>query len=356
MDNIVVLTQNLKLESLASIQTELVPGSVLIVSTQFIFENEREIINKAIGVKCEYVDFGDLISDLERQKCDEDAYDVSLRDINVYYERIKYLKNEKIVKHLQEVYPCNNKIILCDDLGIEEDVWISNHYRRIRCEYYYVKNAPTSKKNRSINLIGYISSIVNKVKRFWNYPIWQSEFNGQKHLFFGSTNRIGYRMNLNFKRASKIENIKMLIELLSYRLFRFVPKNRTIRMTSFHESGKFPLPDCVNFNVKKIQDGYLPPNYSSKYLCFFGRNTEFYAWDLIGCHTFQYHHLRHAIMPFRRLLYLPEPKFPTMVKKILCAASGTGDWTAIKNRSDDGFTLSIQELILLIGVPSILLG
>ena len=61
MDNIIVISQNLKLESLASIKTELVSGSVLIVSTQFIFENEREIINKAIGVKCEYVDFADLL-------------------------------------------------------------------------------------------------------------------------------------------------------------------------------------------------------------------------------------------------------------------------------------------------------
>ena len=44
-------------------------------------------------------------------------------------------------------------------------------------------------------------------------------------------------------------------------------------------------------------------------------------------------------MPFRKKLYLPEPKFPSEVKKVLCVASGAGDWTAIKNRSDEDMML-----------------
>ena len=40
-------------------------------------------------------------------------------------------------------------------------------------------------------------------------------------------------------------------------------------------------------------------------------------------------------MPFRKKLYLPEPRFPERVNKVLCVASGAGDWTAIKNRSDE---------------------
>ena len=94
MDNILVITQNLKLDSLASIKSELVHGSALIVSTQFVFENEREIIDNALGVKCEYLDFADLITDAERQKCDEDAFSPTPKGLGTYYITIKRLKNE----------------------------------------------------------------------------------------------------------------------------------------------------------------------------------------------------------------------------------------------------------------------
>ena len=40
-------------------------------------------------------------------------------------------------------------------------------------------------------------------------------------------------------------------------------------------------------------------------------------------------------MPIRKKLFLPEARYPQKLRKVLCAASGTGDWTAIKNRSDD---------------------
>ena len=40
-------------------------------------------------------------------------------------------------------------------------------------------------------------------------------------------------------------------------------------------------------------------------------------------------------MPIRKNYYLPKPVFPKKVKKILCVASGAGDWTAVKNRSDE---------------------
>ena len=42
-----------------------------------------------------------------------------------------------------------------------------------------------------------------------------------------------------------------------------------------------------------------------------------------------------SIIPNRKKLYLPAPKFPEKVKNVLVVASGSGDWTALKNRSDD---------------------
>jgi hypothetical protein len=40
-------------------------------------------------------------------------------------------------------------------------------------------------------------------------------------------------------------------------------------------------------------------------------------------------------MPIRKKLYLPTPNYPYKLRKVVCAASGSADWTAIKNRSDE---------------------
>ena len=308
MDNIVVITQNVKLTSLSAIRDSLCPGSVLIVSTQFVFENERIIIDNALSVKCEYVDFADLLSDAERQKCDEDAFDVSLRSAGQYYARIKALKNERIVAHIEEQYPCGNRLLVCDDLGIDGAAWEAKGYKPVCCEYYHIEESshPTGSIRQAWQRI---AGQIGLIRKYYNDDIWQAIFKGKKHLFFGSMNRIGYRMDIEFKKASKWENVKFILAHYSIKLFHFMPANDTVRMTTFHEDSHWDLPDHKNFNVKKIQDGYLPPNYTSKYLYYYGREAEFYAWDEIGCHTFQYHHLKYAIMPFRKKLYLPEPRF-----------------------------------------------
>ena len=334
MDNILVISQNLKLESLTSVKRELVPGNVLIVSTQFVFENEREIIDGALDVKCEYRNYADLLSDVERQKCDEDAYSPSQKDFQDYYDEIKRLKNESIVRRVLKYYPCKNLLILCDDLGINEGVWIGHGFRKVKGDYYHVEpHLPSISKLHRV--ISFIASQLRLIPQFYKDTIWEAEYQEQKYQFYGSTNRIGYRMVLDFYQASRLENVKYIISYFGCKLFGFMPKNKTIRLTTFHENGKWQLPDHPNLNVKKIQDGYLPPNYTSKYLLFYGKNTEFYTWDAIGRNTFYYHGLKNRIMPFRKKLFLPESKFPKTVKKVLCVASGAGDWTAIKNRSDE---------------------
>ena len=333
MDNIIVITQNLKLESLASIKSELVSGDVLIVSTQFVFENEREIVDKILGTKCKYLDFSDLITDAERQKCDEDAFEPIPDNVGFYYAIIKQKKNEVIVKNLLNQYPSNNLLLICDDLGIDEATWLNAGFKKVQCEYFY--DHPREGATAHNKMANLFKRLINKIRHYYSSDIWVSHRDGKKYLFFGSTNRIGYRIDLEWGKASKWENVKFILQFFSLRLFGFMPKNKTIRLTTFHEDNHWNLPDHPNFNVKKIQDGYLPPNYTSKYLYYFGPRVEFYTWDVMGQHTFQYHNLNSRVMPIRKKLFLPEAHYPTKLTKVLCAASGTGDWTAIKNRSDD---------------------
>lgn len=334
MDNIIVLNQNVKLPSLMQLRDVVKSGSeTMVLSTQFIYENEAEQINKFLDCNCIYKCFADILTDAECEVCDKDAFCPEKQGQNVFkfYEDIQYLKNSRLVNKLLSAYSFENKLIVADGLGIRAEVWVEHGFAYRELEYYYVKPAPRVKKG----------SLLKKLARpfytfFFNCVNWLSKEisvaykDGIKYLFYGNLNRISYRIDLNFKPASKIENLKYLLNKIG-----IVWKNNTIRLSSFHE-GYHTIPDYKELNVKLIQDGYLPPNYSSNYLYFYGQHIEFYTWDDIGCNTFRYHNLPYRIMPIRKKLFLPtEFQFPDKVKKVLCASSGTGDWTAIKNRSDD---------------------
>lgn len=335
MDNIVVLNQNVKLQSLSSLKDVINPGSeTMILSTQFIFENEMEEINGLLNCNCVFRSFADILTDEECEACDKDAFcpDKQGQEVFKFYEGIQLLKNRRLVEKLLSVYSFKNKLIVADGLGIRIDVWKEYGFLFRELEYYYyVKPVPKPNKFPVIKRLArpFYNTLV-ACRNCWTKEISVAYKDGVKYLFYGSLNRIGYRIDLEFKRAGKIENIKYMLNKMG-----IVWKSNTVRLSSFHE-GYHTIPDYKQLNVKLIQDGYLPPNYSSNYLYFYGHTTEFYTWDEIGCNTFRYHNLPYRIMPVRKKLFLPtEFKFPTKVKKVLCAASGTGDWTAVKNRSDD---------------------
>ena len=334
MDNIVVLNQHVKLESLKKLKDIIKPKSqTLILSTQYIFENEAIQIDSIFECKCIYKNFGDILTDAEREKCDKDAFnpDKQGQDVMAYYRDIKILKNQRLIAKLLSKYSFSNKIIVADGLGICMEEWIKQGFFFHQLDYYYVTSKPSTKKYTLLRkLFRKPFHIISILKNTLNTPIHEAYKDGTRYLFYGKLTRIGYRIDLDFHETGLMEHIKYFLNTLG-----IVWKNKTIRLSSFHE-GYHTIPDKKELNVKLIQDGYLPPNYSSNYLYFYGRNTEFYTWDDIGCNTFRYHRLPHKIMPIRKKLFLPnEFKFPTKVKKVLCASSGTGDWTAIKNRSDD---------------------
>ena len=331
MDNIIVITQNLKLESIAKLKPELVGNETLILSTQFIFENEAKLIDELLGTHCCYKNFSDILADSDLDKCDTEAFCSKQKNEGEYYKAIKVLKNQMVSDRVLKSYPCNNRIIVCDDLGLDMDVWKSKGFRFIDCDYYHVERFVTSKKSLFRRGASKLKSVIKSVTRAFTIDIWETSYNGQKYLFFGSLNRIGYRCSCSFKKSSFVEHLKAAF----YLTIKKWPLNNVIRMSTLHESTTVHLPDIPNLNIKLIQDGYLPPNYSSKYLLFNGEHIEYYTWDVAGQETFKYHHLNSRVMPFRKKLYLPKPVFPNKVKKILCVASGAGDWTAVKNRSDE---------------------
>lgn len=344
MDNIIVISQNVKLESLSKLTEYIKPSTeTLVVSTQLIFENEAELIDGILGCKCTYLNFSDLMTDAEAEQCDNEAFDPKTQGQNVfaYYEDIKILKNQRIVAKVLELYSSPSKYIICDDLGIHLQTWLDAGFVKVDCEYYHdprttiINKTTTSQTKRGIKeaLLVIKRKTYNKIRNWirsvLEKPIYVAYDGKQKYLFFGTLNRIGYRLELNFKPAGFIEHFRYELDKNGWNT-----QPSTIRLSTLH-GGYHAIPDRKELNYKLMQDGYLPPNYTSKYLHFFGLHTEFYTWDALGQQTFKYHNLPNRIIPFRKKLYIPQPNYPQKVKKVLCVASGAGDWTAIKNRSDE---------------------
>ncbi len=252
MDNIVVITQNVKLESLHLLRNHLKGEETLVFSTQLVFENEAAIISEQLGTKCIFVNFTDLMTDADFERCDVDAYTKGLRDVSQYYAQIKQLKNQKVVERLLAKYPSDNRLLVCDDLGLDEDTWLKKGFKKVACEYYHLLETNTTVRKRGV--VGLIKSVLNQCERFYTGDIYVASDGEKKHLFFGSLNRIGYRFNIDFKKASKWENIKYIIGYFWCKALKTYPKNDTVRMSTLHESTAWPLPHHPNWNVKIIQD------------------------------------------------------------------------------------------------------
>lgn len=337
MDNIIVITQNLVLSSIKNLAKGIKPKSrTLIVSTQYVYDNERELIDTLLNCRCQYIDFADLITDKEGEKCDIEAFNPIKQgqDEFVYYDDIKTLKNALIVQRLLELYPCNNKIIVCDDLGIVETVWLDAGFKKVELQYYYSVPKEINVDENQKDIKSWLKKtlfgkIVSRVRNAMNAPLSVAWCEGKKYIFYGSLNRIGYRLKAEFKPASLFEKLRYKVDCS---IINTQPK--ALHITTFHE-GYHRIPDRKDLNVRIIQDGYLPSNYGSNTYYFYGLNTIFYTWDRMGQLAFERFNLPSEIMPIRKKLYLPPPNFPSKLRKIVCAASGSADWTAIKNRSDE---------------------
>ena len=345
MKNIIVISQNVKFDSLAKLTESIKPNSdTLIISTQLIFENEAELIDSILQCKCHYINFSDLMSDAELEACDVDAFhpDNVQVDTNPYYQEIKVLKNKRIVEKVAAQYPASNKIIACDDLGIHLDTWLAAGYKKVECEYYFARHTSHVQKSltwrekmRATKIYQLLREIKNDAKHLMtDNHLSVAYYGGRKYVFWGSLNRIAYRLQLTFMPANRMEYIRAYVD----RYVNTQPK--TIRLSTLHE-GHNKWKDADGQNVRLLQDGYLPPNYGSNYLYFFGRHTCFYTWDVMGQGIFQRFHLPSEVCPFRKKLYLPKPVFPKKIRKVLVATSGAGDWTAIKNRSDEDRMLQV---------------
>lgn len=332
METIVLFSQNLKLESLKNRIKEItVEDGVCFLTTHFLFENERDYLKKMFG-NCEFKTFADFLTDSEMALCDTQAYTSREMAYTDYLSGLKYKKNEIVANKILSVHHPKYKYSISDDLGIDGQVWKDNGFKYIKAEYYYTE--PVSAKYYIKKILfssKTIDRMYHKIKsnKVQHIPeeVHVGYFEGRKYVFLGKLSRIGYRLDIDFKPSEE--------ECEKLNRGQFETKETCTYMTTWHEHGKCNVPDNQKYDVRWAQDGYLPPNYSHKDYFFKPDNVKYYCWDILGTQLFKNQGLPYEMIPFRKKLYLPESKFPSEVKNVLIVASGSGDWTALKNRSDD---------------------
>ncbi len=348
---VIVFSTHLKLDSMQRIIDEVREcGKMVFFTPQFVFENEREHVNNIFKGETEFVCFADIINDSDGERCDfecfkpyQDTGKLSLSDMYAYFADLTKAKNELLVQKIDTLYHPVVKLILSDDLGIVLDVWQSNGYKFITGEYYSIREKNT--KTTLIKKIFRKGSLLKIARRLnINYPqnIHVARYNGKTILFHGHLERAGYRINLEFKENG-YETFKHWIVKLLYVILRIrIDRKNVINLTTLHEYGNYAyyeMMDIPEFHNYLFQDGYLPPNDTCKYLFFYGKHSHFLTWDKLGNMVFDYHKIPASILSCRNVFPLPYPCFKP-IKKILCVSSGAGDWTAIKNRSDEDKTVA----------------
>ena len=332
MKTIIVFSQNLMLGSFAKIKTELhLSDELVFVTTHHLYRNEKDYL-KRLFRKCEFNSFADFLSDDEMADVDNAAFKTNKMPYNEYLNNIKRLKNKLVIKKVLKHYDSEYKYILSDDLGIDIEMWKKEGFRPVYGEYYYnnkkeslITGLKKAIKKNYIAMKIYYSLF--KKHKYKEDEVYVGKYNGRKYVFLGKMDRIGYRLNIDFKISKEECNRlnKGIYEKADYCTY----------MTTWHEHGKCHVPDKKKYEVRWAQDGYLPPNYSHKDYYFIPHNVKYYCWDELGTHLFKNQGLPYEIIPFRKKLYLPNPEFPEEIKNVLIVASGSGDWTALKNRSDD---------------------
>lgn len=343
MLKVILITQNVELYSMEKLQKKITKrDKVFILSTHKLFFYEQEFINSILPV-IGFATFAELLSDVEMEWCDKKAYEIIQKkdgDLTQYYEQIKTLKNEIVFRKLEERYGKNIVGYLCaDDLGICEKVWLKNGFKKVSLDYFY--KSPQKKENKIRKLLKKSATFKKCYAKYQKFLKLEkageideithevyTAFDGQKkYVFIGNMDRISYRLNMDWEKSE--EDYEMLKQR------QYDTSDKCQYLSTLHEKDKCRIPDEEKYDVRYIQDGYLPPNYSSQYLKFVPNNVSYYAWDSLGIQIFKNQNISASIIPFRKKLYLPMPVFKKTIKKILVVTSGAGDWTAIKNRSDE---------------------
>jgi hypothetical protein len=367
ISNLIVFSQTSNLMDIAMIINQIDNQDLcLCLSTHKLFDIEKGTICNNVNKQVQFSCFADYLTDYEMEYCDIKAYELeNQEDINSselvdwYYDNIKRLKNQIILDNIRKGFNLAKKIIVANDLGIDLSIWEQNGFENCMKE-------DTKALTNQNSWVKYarIKSIWKRMKNVWysEKNIHVIEDSEREYLFFGSLRRIKPR----FKSELKINDYSVSFFCRVYRIILFLLLILKRKLNANFTIGYLFLSKEVNFLIRRdkqrylasslheyipalsdlagncriqlviFQDSYLPENYTSKYLKYFSNVNKFLTWDRFSLGIFKLHDLPAEVSSLFRPLILPEIiKVEYPIKTIVVATSGSGDWTALKNRSDE---------------------
>lgn len=337
----------------------------LCLSPHKLFDTEIVCITEKTTKEISFSSFYEFISQKEMEYCDTEADNIIISEkksrenqLRNYYSKIKELKNNVIIDNISAKYLLELKHILSDDLGIDAQVWLRAGFnncflplpeltkitiynkvtRRVKVFFQYLKNRPlislfrTSAQNyyfigRPNRIIQYLDS-----KKYTIFPLPQWEV-----LYLNTL--------LILCRLSRKKRIAVIQMPLSFVLDMLVLFFKTIKgenvytiISPIHEDN-----DMYGFLASKIgvemfymQDGFLPSYYPSAYLRYRIWVNKYYIWDKLSKGIFERHSLNYEVWDCYTRTTLPLIENEKLkIRNVVFLTSGAGDWTALKNRSDE---------------------
>lgn len=327
---------------------------ILIITPHIPLDWEKSKILSATNSKVIFKSFYEFITEDEMKFCDTNAdkkiiqkYKKRNLRLNKYFDEIKKLKNQIIISNIKKVYNFDEKWILAQDLGIHHETWIKNGFR--------LSILTNSKKLNLVSLA--YKKLKSLIKLFKNNSLHYLIFNNNKFYFYGKKNRVAQYIDNKKVKFSKISSGKYILfilllifyknnifpSLISSLSIKIFCKKKTLNNQHIFSTLHSYSDDLVyiskifNLEIVCLQDGLLPSNFTSSYYKYLDKIKLFYVWDNISTKIFSKNDLQYDIWSGFKKKKLPKINHSLKIKirNILFLTSGSGDWTALKNRSDE---------------------
>lgn len=321
------------------------------------YSNEIKAITEGFEYTFDFISFYQFINQEEMEYCDIEADKIIVQEYSKregklldYYNKIKELKNKIIFNNLSSNFDIQNGYLLSNDLGIDSSVWLKNGFLD------KVKYVDSQIKN----------SFFSKIKNFVFNKIECNilKTSDESYFLFGKPDRTLQYLNNEDIELIHLNNFNNFLIQFSYKMIRLVEKDIPIAFLFMQISNYFikskyksinkaltpvheyndniaKLTHLLNCEYINLQDGYLPSYYTSTYLKYRVNVDKYYIWDELSKGIFE----RHGLIAKKWTCYKSQvlPKIVLLndfrVKKIVFLSSGAGDWTALKNRSDEDLIL-----------------
>jgi len=353
---LIVFSLSTSLEKLISCLNTRPKGELIVcLSPHVVFNDELEIIKNEVDVLPIFESFYQYISEEEMVYCDTYADELIVNKfsnrsgrLNEYYQYIKKIKNELIYKNIQEKYSVDKCMVLARDLGIYPEVFTKKKEKikkKSVLESLQLITFSFKKLISPINIV-VLNAVDHAFYLIGNHKRVAQYLDCEKYSL--STPRAGFKVliwlmiKISLIKKLNIPIFNKLVNLL-LNINGFVIKNifknyNFPLMTSIHEHNDSygEIAKKISVQYINIQDGYLPTNYPSTYLKYRVGVDLYYIWDSLSSGIFSQHNLEYYIWDiFQKNKIRPENVINNEIKQVLFLTSGSGDWTAIKNRSDE---------------------